>query len=99
MRNDVDFFDVEGVEQGGGVAGELIEVKIGEGLRRFAEADLVRDHDAVAIRAEWLDRGLPIARREISPMQKQRGAPVRIAFGRAISSRSPPPGITNMCTG
>ena len=45
MRNDVDFFDVEGVEQGGGVAGELIEVKIGEGLRRFAEADLVRDHD------------------------------------------------------
>ena len=84
MSDDIDRLDMERIEQGGSVAGKRIEMKIGERLRRFAEADLVGNDDAVAVGGERLDRRLPIARGEVAAMQEERRAPVRITLWRHV---------------
>jgi hypothetical protein len=72
VGDDIDSFDPERIEQGGGVACKYIEMDVGERFRRFAEADLVWSNDAVAVCGKRLDRRLPIARREVAAMQEGR---------------------------
>ena len=78
MRDDFGLVDLEMVEQRNGVARQRIEMQFAIRLGGFAEADLVRHHDAETCLAQHLDDGRPVAGREIAPVQQHHGAAVRL---------------------
>ena len=81
MGDDIGFGDLQMIEQRDGVARQIIEMQLAGRLGRFAEADLVRHHDAKTGIRQRLDHRRPIARRKIAPVQQQHGAPVRLRGG------------------
>ncbi len=88
MRHDIGLGNVEMIEQRDRIARERIEMQIALRLRRFAEADLVRHHHAIAGFVQRLDDRRPIARWEISAVQQHHGASVRLR-GRHVHIRHP----------
>ncbi len=84
MGDQIDLVELEAVQQGQIVAGELVEIGRNVGLGGFAEADLVGGDDAIAVGGQAGDHVPPIAGREIAAMEQQRRPPVGLAGRRHI---------------
>src|SRR5271155_946506 len=84
MTDQVEPIDMKTVDEGDRGAGHRVKA-IGETrFGRLAEADLIRGHDPIARLDQRLDGRLPIARREISPVQQDDRSPRRRTNGRYV---------------